>query len=89
MAHSPVSGSVVRLPCYDGFTQFAIWPSPQLVSLEEINQYIFCSISRAFPATDFWMLVQSCPQYQLVNGLMYISILAILMQLTEQQRIAK
>ena len=37
MALSFVSDSMVRLPCYDGYTQFALWPSPQLVSREEID----------------------------------------------------
>ena len=33
MAGVPCSLSIVRLPCFEGYNQFALWPAPQLVSI--------------------------------------------------------
>ena len=40
MAGPYVSDTIVRLPCYDGYTQFALWPSPQLVSIAKIKNFV-------------------------------------------------
>ena len=36
MAYSSVPTNIVKLPLYAGFTQFAIWPSSQLVKSDDI-----------------------------------------------------
>ena len=41
MAHKSPPVSTVFLPCYAGYTQFAMWPAPQLVSITILYMFFF------------------------------------------------
>ena len=47
MAGLPCSLSKVRLPCFDGYNQFALWPAPQLVSLK-LGKFVLINSLRKF-----------------------------------------
>ena len=62
MAFNHMPASRVRLPCYAGFNQFAIWPSPDMVTLEDIYIFSMLTFIEFFLLWTTWCQLDHVPQ---------------------------
>ena len=53
MTCPPVPAITVKLPCYAGYNQIAMWPSPHLVRKDNPSEFLTLLNFRASPAMDY------------------------------------